>query len=227
MAEEKHQGFQSHSNPAMGPGCKKCGAEIPRTGRPGRPAEVCAKCRRGPKDSCPDCGGETRRKGRRCAGCYVKARALKLLTCVVCQGVYTFKVHPSRFTCSPACSAKQRARARRAWLDKPETRARRLYSVAKQRAKAQGIPFDLQIRDVVEKFKRGVCEATGMALDLTGSDEQHVTPFSPSLDRIDPSKGYVTSNVQVVCMAYNTAKNQWDHQDVLKLARALVSRYGA
>lgn len=61
---------------------------------------------------------------------------------------------------------------------------------------------------------------------MRGTSEYHVTPFAPSLDRVDPKLGYVTTNVQVVCWSYNQAKGQWDHQDVLVLARALVSKYG-
>jgi len=50
-----------------------------------------------------------------------------------------------------------------------------------------------------------------------------MVPFSPSFDRIDNTQGYTRDNVQLVCLIYNTAKNAHTHEDLLKLARALVS----
>jgi hypothetical protein len=51
-----------------------------------------------------------------------------------------------------------------------------------------------------------------------------VHPFAPSIDRIIPKKGYVKGNVQVVCWAYNAAKNQWGEDVLLTLAHAIVDK---
>lgn len=149
-----------------------------------------------------------------------------MLTCAVCSERYTFKAFPSRKVCSRACQAENDRRRRRDWLDKPATRARRIYSQAKARAAGKGIPFTITLESLVARFERGVCEVSGLPLDFAGSDEKHLTPFAPSLDQIAPGEGYTPTNTHVVCWIYNQAKGQADLQDVLRLARALVSRYG-
>tara|TARA_Y100000004_G_scaffold43307_1_gene47393 strand:- start:797 stop:1330 length:534 start_codon:yes stop_codon:yes gene_type:complete len=50
---------------------------------------------------------------------------------------------------------------------------------------------------------------------------------SPSLDRIDPTKGYIPGNVRIVCQAYNMAKGNCppDEWDILenKIAKSILS----
>ena len=54
------------------------------------------------------------------------------------------------------------------------------------------------------------------------SDAFVKTPFAPSLDRIDSSKGYVRGNVRLVCMAANFALNQWGDDILRRLAHGVV-----
>lgn len=86
-----------------------------------------------------------------------------------------------------------------------------------------GITSDLTIEWIEEKVARDECERTGIPfsdnLDLTASKD----PFAPSLDRIDPAKGYTKDNVQVVCTIYNLAKSDWGDGPVIKMATALLS----
>lgn len=70
---------------------------------------------------------------------------------------------------------------------------------------------------IEEKLKIGVCEVTNLPFIF----ESH-SPFTPSLDRKDSSKGYTPENTQVVVWIYNTAKNKFTHNDVLVLAQALL-----
>ena len=46
-----------------------------------------------------------------------------------------------------------------------------------------------------------------------------------TIDRIDPKKGYTPENCQMVLFSYNAAKSINTHEDVMKLAKALVKRY--
>jgi hypothetical protein len=48
-------------------------------------------------------------------------------------------------------------------------------------------------------------------------------PTSISMDRIDGSKGYVDGNVRLICMAVNAFRGIMNDQDLLKMARAVVS----
>ena len=73
---------------------------------------------------------------------------------------------------------------------------------------------------VKQKLDIGICEATGIPLDMTTG--QGASPWCPTLDQILPGQGYRPDNVQVVCYIYNKAKAQWTHEDVLTLSRALL-----
>jgi hypothetical protein len=53
-------------------------------------------------------------------------------------------------------------------------------------------------------------------------DAQVPRPWWPSLDRINPRLGYVSSNVRLVVTAANFAKHQWSDAILLDLARGIV-----
>lgn len=74
---------------------------------------------------------------------------------------------------------------------------------------------------ILEKLSAGVCEVTG--LPFTYSTESR-NPWSPSLDRIDPMKGYTLENTRVVVWIYNTAKNVFSDQDVLLMCQSVVNK---
>lgn len=102
---------------------------------------------------------------------------------------------------------------------------------ARSRARVAGIPCDLDTEALRARFMAGVCEVTGIPFDLGRPADRgemvYRSPFAPSVDRIDPDPavGYVTSNVQFVCSAYNSAKGQGTHADVLRLANAVMERH--
>ena len=96
-----------------------------------------------------------------------------------------------------------------------------MWVTAKNRAAAKGWAFDLTPEWLQPKLEQGLCEATGIPLELSGGEHKgygHFRPWTPSLDRIDPTKGYTTDNVQVVCWIYNQAKGVGTHNDVVRLA---------
>lgn len=79
---------------------------------------------------------------------------------------------------------------------------------------------DISADDLLPRFERGVCEATGMPLNLTTPN----SPFSPSLDQIIPGKGYTRDNVQVVCMIFNQMKSDYDISQVRSFVAFLRSK---
>lgn len=100
----------------------------------------------------------------------------------------------------------------------------RLLSNAKNRAAIKGWDFDLTVEWAQAKLATGLCEVTGIPFDFArGSTTQH-NPFRPSIDRKDTSLGYTRDNCQMVVGIYNQAKGTWSHEDVLKLARALIEK---
>lgn len=68
-----------------------------------------------------------------------------------------------------------------------------------QRAKRTGIPVNISTNDIAWPTH---CPVFGYELSYFESDKDR----SVSLDRIDPSKGYVIGNVQVMSMRANRAK---------------------
>lgn len=79
---------------------------------------------------------------------------------------------------------------------------------AKKRAQAKGLPFSLVLDDIVIPV---VCPVLGLPLKV-GDERQN--DCSPSLDRVDPSKGYVAGNVQVLSLRANRIKNNASSADL-------------
>lgn len=97
-------------------------------------------------------------------------------------------------------------------------RLRMALNAARARSVKRGIAFDLTLADLGSPTS---CAATGIEFDLSRSFTTG-NIFGPSLDRIDPSLGYVKGNVRVVCHGYNLAKHTGTDANVLILARAIV-----
>lgn len=53
------------------------------------------------------------------------------------------------------------------------------------------------------------CALTGISFQYQGTRNKRVSPFSPSVDRIDNSKGYEKSNVRIVIAALNLMRLDW------------------
>ena len=95
---------------------------------------------------------------------------------------------------------------------KNEQPERFLLQAARKRAKAKGIDCTITVDDIVIPLE---CPVFGFA--LTKSDGRF-SPTSPSLDRIDVSKGYVPGNVQVISMKANTMKNNATPEELRRFA---------
>lgn len=104
----------------------------------------------------------------------------------------------------------------------PWYRAGRILTWARARAARMGIEFDLTREWLEHKLANGVCEASGLPLDLAAAGESRIHPWGPSIDRIDCRQGYTQANCQVVVWIYNLAKSDFRHEDVMRLASALI-----
>lgn len=94
-----------------------------------------------------------------------------------------------------------------------ESQARRpkeiMVSHAKARAIDKGLPFDITTDDIQIP---DVCPVLGIPL-IKGDGKRHDN--SPTLDRIDNSKGYVKGNVMVISHRANLLKNSASIQEVV------------
>jgi hypothetical protein len=82
---------------------------------------------------------------------------------------------------------------------------------AKSRAKKNGIEFDINISDIIIPE---VCPYFGIPL-FVNQGKCGPCDNSPTLDRIDSSKGYVKGNVEVISMRANTIKNSGTSEEHL------------
>mgnify|MGYP003680884614 FL=1 len=79
----------------------------------------------------------------------------------------------------------------------------RVVTRIKSRCKAKGIPFDLDVTDVIPPE---VCPVLGIKLVLHNQGRGYHSD-SASVDRIDPTKGYTKGNVRVISARANLLKN--------------------
>ena len=94
----------------------------------------------------------------------------------------------------------------------PKYAQRKTIQAAKDRAKVKGIDFNLRLRDV--KFPE-FCPVLGVKLERGKKNWE----TSPSLDRIDNSKGYTVDNVIVVSALVNSIKSAACWQQIIRVGK--------
>lgn len=92
---------------------------------------------------------------------------------------------------------------------------------AQQRAKQQSLPFNLELKDITIPDK---CPVLGIALEAH-SGSPGGTKCSPSLDRIEPEKGYVKGNVRVVSQLANAMKANASVEELVKFAKWVLENH--
>jgi hypothetical protein len=129
---------------------------------------------------------------------------------------------------SPGAAKRREARGRRRALREARGRgeprpvseraAYFMVSAAKHRAKKKGLPFDL-----TEDYVLGLLDQCGGRCPVLGVPFVRGTRAcrraSPSLDRVDPAKGYVEGNVVVVSMRANAIKNDATWAEIQAVAK--------
>lgn len=93
-----------------------------------------------------------------------------------------------------------------------------LYELAKWRAKSNKIVFEIEEKDItIPEF----CPVLGIKLN-NHIGEKKRQDDSPSIDRIDNTKGYIKGNVQVISHRANQIKNCGtleEHEKIVKYIR--------
>lgn len=89
----------------------------------------------------------------------------------------------------------------------------------KNEASLKKLDFDLTDAWACARWT-GACEITKIVFRITGKKGPH--PFSPSIDKIDPSKGYTQDNCRFVLMGCNMLKGGGTDADMYEIAKAIV-----
>ena len=91
-----------------------------------------------------------------------------------------------------------------------------LLTQSRIRAKRRGLDHTISIEDIRIP---SICPVLGIQLNQGGN-----TDSSPSLDRIDSSKGYTPDNVWVISTRANRIKNDATPDELIQLVRALTEK---
>lgn len=104
-------------------------------------------------------------------------------------------------------------------------RFNRVLSDSRKRAKLKDWLFDLDkefITDLLQNIQNNKCAITGVPIKFTEDTKIYETP---SLDRIDSSKGYTKDNVQWVMLGVNYMKLNHSGDDLNKALSLIVEHY--
>lgn len=112
----------------------------------------------------------------------------------------------------------------RSRMYKEKCPARVLLNSAKRRARDKKYKFNIEVSDINIPTMCPILDIPILRVYTEGK-KAGPTPNSPSLDRIDNTKGYVKGNVQVISHLANTMKASASPEELVKFARWILKTY--
>lgn len=94
---------------------------------------------------------------------------------------------------------------------------------ARCRASAKRVAFAIDQNVVEQILARQDWRCAVSGIEFNGRRDTP-TPFRPSIDRIEPHKGYVPDNIRIVCKIVNLAMSDWGSEPLIQVALAITSR---
>ncbi len=95
---------------------------------------------------------------------------------------------------------------------------KQIFRTKRNDAKRRGLEFDLDIEWITNNFPE-YCPALGLKFTFYEGEKRGCPKnSSPSIDRIDNSKGYLKSNSVIICHRANSMKNNGTIEELIKLA---------
>lgn len=101
--------------------------------------------------------------------------------------------------------------------------------MAKNRSKSKELDFNLDLDYLYELYlkQNGRCCITRVPFDLSRGDSFNQTRWNaPSLDRIEPKKGYTKGNVRFVCYQINAAMQDYGLEHFLEVCELVLENKG-
>lgn len=111
----------------------------------------------------------------------------------------------SKMTLCKVCNSNRVKSLRPEW---------KMHQRAKMRCKDNGREFNLEVSDILIP---DICPVLGIKLNMN-SGKSGAYRNSPSLDRIDNSKGYTKDNIQVISQLANAMKCHATNEELHKFA---------
>lgn len=102
--------------------------------------------------------------------------------------------------------------------------AKVLLNSAKRRAKDKNFKFNIEVSDINIPTMCPILDIPILRVYTEGK-KAGPTPNSPSLDRIDNTKGYIKGNIQVISHLANTMKASASKEQLIKFANWILKTY--
>ena len=128
---------------------------------------------------------------------------------------YNANVRPKKIAWVKANKDKWRTYEQKRYAKSPFLR---LISKSRVRSRAAGMENNLTVEWARARWT-GRCELTGVEFKQTGGKQNS---YSPSLDKIDPKKGYMQDNCRFILCGLNRLKGDEDDDVMRSIARHLV-----
>lgn len=93
-----------------------------------------------------------------------------------------------------------------------------LLKQAKQRAKEKDLEFSLTLEDIIIPEK---CPIMGEVLNYIPNG---YSDYSPSIDRVDSSRGYTKENIQIISSIANRMKWNATHEQLITFCKGVLAR---
>lgn len=207
--------------------CSRCGRELPRTREFFKRRLNKESGKEDYIDICRDCEKELE---------YEKHWDGDKLRCLICgrsldpsefdtHSEYAIRGHKDG-RCKE-CKRKQNLKAREEYSDE-----KKLYKTiqervlaAKRRAKGKGIPCTITKEFILDLWNKqnGLCAISKIPMTYEMDAGRVYTNIS--IDQIEQGKGYTEDNVQLICMAVNQLKSDWDMNTVKYICKMVVNNY--
>ena len=97
----------------------------------------------------------------------------------------------------------------------------KMHQRAKRRSLEKGMEFDIEVSDIVIPDE---CPATGIKINAN-SGRSGAYKNSPSLDRIDNSRGYTKDNIQVLSQCANAMKGAASVEELVQFSLWVLRTY--
>jgi len=101
-----------------------------------------------------------------------------------------------------------------------DERLNRIYTTLKSRAKKRGLDFDLSKIDLHVITQPLSCPLRNTPIDYHSVER---TDDTPSIDRIDSTKGYPRDNIWIISWKANRCKNNATVDEMVNMANGLKS----
>ena len=138
-----------------------------------------------------------------------------------------YGIRDNRDTRCPNCKIQQNKLARSNYTN--DTKLNKVLQTrwfgAKDRASSKNIPFTITKEDLLNIWEKqqGLCAIS--KIPMTYELDSGRVFSNVSIDQKIPGKGYTIDNVQLVCMAVNQLKSDFEMDTILYICKQIVNNY--